>query len=331
MSIKDKFAELFEESEMQEYMNEKFDELSACNIAWAVYGSRENLQKKFEIFEELKTLYPEEEEYQKYTELLRWAMNHMKAQPGDVFTVTEIILAPKLCHVITEFHQVFSDFEEAVDYIKNESMNRFDTFADDKRQPEELQEELEDMLFCIGKWSKNSSGKFEWSICFDVMGTGKVIYFWGKERETWWDLIPNLPIPFKPGDIVTLDCRPYLPKRLAVVLEIGNNRNFNSRQCLYINSDDRINTGKLLKKDIFKDLNRFLNYSFVPSPLFRIERFQGEIEEKDKILKVVSDYINGDEKSGRELWEFVVRSQGSISKERLESKMLEKLLYSSTK
>lgn len=324
MNIKDKFVQLFETTEMQEYMAEKFDELSSWHIASAVYGARAALLHKYQLLIELEKNYPEEDAYREYVETLQWAINNMKAQDGDIFVVLSYECIPGKSRWNREdFCAVFMDLDTAVDYIK---IDYKEEFAESLQQDEII----EDLLcwYIVEKWSKNSLEQLEESICFDVMGNGEVIYFYGHPpKEMWVNREPNLPIPFKPGDIVTLDCRPYLPKRLGVILEIGDNRDCCSRQCLAINRKGRINTGALIHNSIFNDLNAGL----VTSSLYRLERFRGEIEEKNNILKIVSNYIDGREESGREIWELFFRlsnrGKSSMSKKRLKGEILNKLLY----
>lgn len=332
MSVKDKFVELFETTEMREYMNEKFDDLSSRDIAAAVYRARINLQKKLKLFEEFKILYPEVEQYEKYTELFRRAINNMETRAGDIFIILICECHPKKSSCPTkDFCAAFSDYDDAIHYIKNYYREEY---LDDSQQDETTANLL--CWFIVEKWCKNEEGKLEKSICFDVMGTGEVIRFHGdnlvKKPEYFpFDKLPNLPVPFKVGDIVTLDCRPYLPKRLGVILEIGDNRGCCSRQCLYINRKGRIDVGTLIHNSTFFD---FHYWESAMSPLYRIEKFQGKIKEKDCILKMVSDYINENEELGSGLWNFVADSpyhyKEGLPKKFLKSELLNKLLYPST-
>ena len=45
------------------------------------------------------------------------------------------------------------------------------------------------------------------------------------EEDFWWSgLSLNLPVPFRPGDILTVDCRPFAGPGRCLVLEVGDNR-----------------------------------------------------------------------------------------------------------
>ncbi len=46
----------------------------------------------------------------------------------------------------------------------------------------------------------------------------------------------NLPVPFVPGDIISIDCRPYAKVKHAVILQLGDNHDCCSVQCASISS-----------------------------------------------------------------------------------------------
>ena len=107
----------------------------------------------------------------------------------------------------------------------------------------------------------------------------------------------NLPIPFCAGDIVRVDCRPFRPERPAVLLEVGDNADCCCVQALCRGQNGTWTLGALKHGSLFSDRDCFL------SPLYRLEAFPKPLPESDCLLQSIQDFIAGDEKRGRLLWE----------------------------
>ena len=107
----------------------------------------------------------------------------------------------------------------------------------------------------------------------------------------------NLPIPFCAGDIVRVDCRPFQPKHLAVLLEVGDNADCCCVQALCRGQNGTWTIGALKHGNLFSNATCFL------SPLYRLEVCPNPLPESDCLLQNIQDFIAGDEKRGRLLWE----------------------------
>lgn len=106
----------------------------------------------------------------------------------------------------------------------------------------------------------------------------------------------SLPIPFKPGDIVILDSLPFVPIRLAILLEV-NNSDCCGVQILYRHGDGLWRTGALKHGAGWKNTWPML------SSLYRLSLYQNELNETDKVLLDIQDYILKKEHNGALLWE----------------------------
>ena len=106
----------------------------------------------------------------------------------------------------------------------------------------------------------------------------------------------SLPIPFKPGDIVILDSLPFVPMRLAILLEV-NNSDCCGVQILYRHGDGLWRTGALKHGAGWKDTWPML------SSLYRLSLYQNGLNETDKVLPDIQDYILKKEHNGALLWE----------------------------
>lgn len=107
----------------------------------------------------------------------------------------------------------------------------------------------------------------------------------------------NLPVPFCAGDIVRVDCRPFQPERPAVLLEVGDNTDCCCVQALCRGQNGTWTIGALKHGSLFSNATCFL------SPLYRLEVCPKPLPESDCLLQNIQDFIAGDEKRGRLLWE----------------------------
>lgn len=123
----------------------------------------------------------------------------------------------------------------------------------------------------------------------------------------------NLSVPFKVGDIVTIDCTPFVPKKRVIIIENWDHVDWCSLQTIYQNKDGYWETTNV------KDARVFPNYCYTNiSPLYRIEKYTGKLSEDEMILLEVQDYLSGDAKKGKALWtEIHSGKEKSVTTERL--------------
>ncbi len=119
----------------------------------------------------------------------------------------------------------------------------------------------------------------------------------------------NLPVPFKAGDIVKVDCTPFAPKRDAVILEVRDNSDCCCLTAIYKNHKDLYFVGAVKHAHLFESDNA--NPLF--SPLYRMEKCNTD----DEVLKALSEYLNGDEQKGEDLWERLYKFYGMTAEQLL--------------
>ena len=112
----------------------------------------------------------------------------------------------------------------------------------------------------------------------------------------------NLPIPFRAGDIVTVDCRPFAPVSHAVILEVGDNFDCCCVQALYRRRNGTWDTGAVKHGYILpgRELPQL-------SPLYRLATFHGQLPKEERLMEQVSRYVNGEEARGSALWNAIVQ------------------------
>lgn len=95
----------------------------------------------------------------------------------------------------------------------------------------------------------------------------------------------NLPVPYQPGDVLFIDCRPYAPGAFYCLLkEVGDD--CCGIQCEYVNPKGEVETGALKHGDYFFNHREVYQYL---SPLYK-----ARIVSKDELDW--NDYIKGKRK-----------------------------------
>ncbi len=136
-------------------------------------------------------------------------------------------------------------------------------------------------------------------ICyFDVGNMPKGCGFYGSTLHmefSWRSVNLNIDIPFQPGDIVTVDSRPFAKEKHVVILEVGPD--CCGVQAMYWDSKDgKWRTGAVKHGSIYEEITPMV------SPLYRMEKYTGELAEDEKYLEEVSHRIDGSNAAGWQVW-----------------------------
>lgn len=126
----------------------------------------------------------------------------------------------------------------------------------------------------------------------------------------------NIPIPFHPGDIVTIDCRPLMPRKPVVLLE-ADDSDCCGVTCLFRREEDgNWEVGNVKHSRCWAG---YPNTSPYISPLYRLATFQGELEKDERLIGEVSKFIDGDAKKGQDLWEDLNQEMNRLNREWLKN------------
>ena len=161
----------------------------------------------------------------------------------------------------------------------------------------------------VARYDLSPEGKLEEVIRYAVGESGII---WGYEwaddaAKNPFSLLDDLllPTPFQPGDIITVDCRPFDKIYHAVVLDNHYPNDCCAPFCVYFKSCNRLDTGAL------KHIHRSYHYPIF-SPLLRAAALDGELPDYEAPLKLISEKIGQDPAcirlicdyfDGREPWE----------------------------
>ena len=211
---------------------------------------------------------------------------------GSVFLLTECWIDEDIAWNFDEFFgdlvkrcaTPFATFEKAMAYIEEEKCGN--EVSDDSCQ-----------WYEITRWDLNKDRDLIEAIIW-LLGNSGIIWGYCKRVEgscfRWGDIdfqigaslgSLNLPVPFKYGDIFTIDMRPIVGVFHAVIIWVGGDSDCCSPTCLYIN------------KCGMMEFSALTHLSFhLPSfsPLLRVERFTGELPEWEAPLKIISEHVKND-------------------------------------
>jgi len=197
---------------------------------------------------------------------------------------------------IGQYTDVCATFEQAVKTIRRDYFEEDGTEypADDYHQfwNEITRYDLDENgeLHEAISWVIGESGII-WS--FDVYETKddftmrKRAHDCDEEFSLYYDV--SLPAPFIPGDIITLDPRPFRPMFHAVVLENSGTGDCCALQVAFMNSKRRISNGAVSHWII--DLPHIHSPNLQFSPYYRLEKYDKALPEGEAVLRELSAAI----------------------------------------
>lgn len=286
-NVQDKIIDrCIQSEEMRNYL--KKQELSVFTLTDIIAGSPLNLRKKLELYD----LIGDNGYTNSFRQETEKALAELTLDEGDVLCLEEWWYDNDILGEKASFTGPFTTLHAALGYIK-------ESFTD---------EEWDDDEACwsiLEKWVPgNEHGKMDNTYTYYLF-KDEVVYFTSDDNinnsfsgfHGYVDSMNlSLPIPFKPGDIVILDSLPFVPIRLAILIEV-NNSDCCGVQILYRHGDGLWRTGALKHGAGWKDTWPML------SSLYRLSLYQNELNETDKVLLDIQDYILKKEHNGALLWE----------------------------
>ena len=130
-------------------------------------------------------------------------------------------------------------------------------------------------------------------------------YYMPENREfAGGSLDLSFGLPYKPGDIVLIDCRPFGPPFHAMILEARDQWDccFPNIVFKYPGTDDWTLT-PLKHRRLYKDIGWYTDEPML-SPLYRLRRVQEEeFTEMDEQLMKLSKMVSGSEEKAAKVWE----------------------------
>ena len=168
-----------------------------------------------------------------------------------------------------------------------------------------------------------------WDICDDNWEKPRYDYYFSDRKLCWFEkLLPkkqengnvyyipedkefaagsldlDFKTPYKPGDLVLIDCRPFGPPFYAMILEAKD-----QQDCCFPNivfqypGTNEWSLTSLKHRRLYKDIS-LRTYEPMLSPLYRLRKIKDDemTEEDDKLLEL-SSIISGSEERAGKVWE----------------------------
>lgn len=117
--------------------------------------------------------------------------------------------------------------------------------------------------------------------------------------DSFFDPDINIPVPYKAGDIITIDGYPFSKPKTVLVLKVGDNEDCCCLQALYM-QDGCYGVGAV--KHGMVGLSE--NYPRI-SPLYGVTISYDESASELQLIKRTQKYIEQDEARGNKLWEIL--------------------------
>ena len=293
-----------ESAEMREYFRQtllagkiptrlRFNPVRDCREF--IVGSRASIDSKLAA---LKTIPPSKDTLD-YIRVAESALVEKKSVKDNVFLVTLNYPYNKDNEPdVWENRKPFLSYESALKWIHNETSRQVDLSGEN---PEKL---MDLIWFEVEKFISGEDGDLVHSITWTLNAEGDIMFFelgddfkkykirsceaednddlvWlGWEGSGNWEYPP---IPFDFGDIISIDMRPFYHDFRGVIVRIHDNCICCAVACVHCDED-----GYLYCNTLKHDMNCL--HTKV-SPLFRAERFVGDLPDNERSLEVISDAI----------------------------------------
>ncbi len=272
--------EIFAEApEIKEYLIKNTDKLCAGDYISIITGAPISIWRKAELIKNLSC--ESGGEYTAAYNFFAEILDKTKNSANVIYTAN--------CFFFDENRNDFdcfeigpySSFDKAIEGIK----------ADIKFQNEESDTEFENRTewYKISRYILNENKDFRIDINY-IYANGDVMFFDliskpfdnGKTNPFFTNIfnsaLPNLKLetPFKPGDALKIDCRPFAHEIEVVISENSNPKDCCSLQGLYVDLNGKIKCGAVLHNSVFP----YEFYTPRISPLYRAKVINGPLQSK---------------------------------------------------
>lgn len=290
MNHQELMRKLFPSQEMADYLAGQ--ELDPEDLLEAIAGAPIPLREKSGILQDLAQ--ESNEPFAFWAREVNTALRALDTKPGEFFYLKS---------GWPDYEEGWADIDPIAPYPDLErAMRGIQQFLEEEECIEE-----DCYWFLLEKWVLNEMGNYVCPYVYTV-AKGEVHYFEKKDKKapridifsssTFFESTHlNLPIPFRPGDIVQLDCTPFAFRANAVILEVGDNKDCCCVQVIFRIEDGTWSAGALKHGHGFSQ-----HYTPMLSPLYRLSTVRQELAQEEKILEEVSKFVAGSDKKGYALW-----------------------------
>ena len=287
----DETLKFIESDEVREYVRNWPEPLNKDDFVDIVLQAPATLERKIHV---LKLIVNQTNTNRMYDECERWvkqlrtALNARYTYPVDATFALD-----------DSYHRreskMYKTFDEATNYINEQ--RKMQIGGSEAYDP--------NRYYSIAKCTPGRYGQ-EAYLFWILNSVGEIWYFDYLDRNiypNYYHGILNLPVPFKPGDIIMTDCRPTEKERKVLILENHDTYesvNDDGVTCLFFTEYGGIDAGRLKTNDFLSSpvVNKI-------SVLYRAATYTGELTEDEAPLRVISDAIKADPMLGSRIYEYL--------------------------
>lgn len=286
-----------ESEEMREYWGDTllsgnictgliFDPVRDCREF--ITGSRSSIDDKLAALRKL----PPDKETLHLVRAAEAALTEVKNSNGNVFLTTLHFHYDNTVDLETwDERKPFLSFESVISYVQRATAEQCKIYG------ESLVQCMERIWYEVEKFIPDGTGELVHKITWTLNAKGEILFFElpvesscqkDDDWKAWfdWEGSGNWsypPVPFDFGDVITIDMRPFYEAFHGVIVRIEDNRGCCAVGCISCDADGYLYCSAL-KHGMDKLLTKI-------SPLYRAQKFMGELPENEQVLKIISEAI----------------------------------------
>lgn len=314
--IFEEIISLIDSKMMKEHLLANQPELSIRDFLHIVAGAPVGLGRKRELLVRLENATQDEEEKEDVAGCVAYLDNAMNKLSQFAPSQSALVVVNMYCDAEKELPTYQPDgFFPAASYEGARlAIQRYNDFEmDEEQEPEQTLP----WYWKLELYDYQKDGTAILTYTYICSNDGEVQYFYAVDKskrglidkrffgQYIQDL--NLPVPYIPGDILYVDCRPYTWPAYCLITEVG--ADCCGVQCVYRKKDGSINTGAFKHGHYFEDAYDMPQYL---SPLYRAKVFDGELPAEYSFMKKLSQKLKEDPQYGKALFK-ELHNGGTIS------------------
>lgn len=284
---------------MKNYLLEHINELQISELVEIIVGAPKALKQKADLLKKLLECQMNEDDYKYINQCLHAIQEAIRflyhADSKKVRMVLRCIDTEEKKQYTIDAVPVLS-YEDALRYIKEEFGAEDDN-------------ECLDFYFCLDLYEITENDKLLWKYEYICNEKGEVQFFRAKnpKKNVFDRFLGNIGMehfttPYQVGDVLYIDCRPFLQPRYCLVYCIVNRRDCCGIRCLFLTEENMVQEGAL-KHGHFYPPDLEIQCPFSISPLYRAEICK-EIPEEVRLLEDIGHMLKTNPSLSKELDKF---------------------------
>ncbi len=267
--------------------------LSNEQIADLIIGSPADISAKAEWLRKLAGLYGEP--FTHHADAVEDAVKALEPAENDLFLLKSMWYDDELLRADCTNVTPYSSLDAVIEELRSE----FDSL-----KTEDYPDDVPLLWYELEKWNLEADGSYSNPYTYTLI-EDEIVYFTINRKlnggsagsadtyrysSSTRDL--DVPVPFKPGDIVDIDCWPFAPPVQAMIIKTGSDPR--ELQALYRNQYGKWMTGAVKQGHLFAN-------SYVNMSLLYVIEYAGSIREP--LLWEAGALLKGDGEKGKRFWD----------------------------